>query len=330
MEEKRPLISVIVPVYKVEEYLPACVDSILAQTYENLEIILVDDGSPDNCGKMCDEYAEKDSRIKVVHKENGGASSARNTGLDLASGEYISFIDSDDSVHPRTLEELYKKLLQEDADISSCSYIRCSTPDEKVPDDFTEEKRFVFSCEEALCALVYRKHFGVQIWAKLYRSEVLKNVRFDPSIVVAEDALFLSEAILNSRKVVFFTRPLYNYLQRDTSVMHARFGDRHLTAYRASLRIIELGNSYSVSEKTKDTLQAAAIMSCIYMAYELVPQKEAAKKYIPIIKRNIRRHISRESLAALHRSRRVQALLLSFSYTLFKLFFRLAKIKGAK
>ena len=106
MQKKNPLISVIVPVYKVEQFIHRCVDSILNQTYTNLEIILVDDGSPDRCGEICDEYAEKDSRIRVIHQKNGGPSAARNAGLDICTGEYIAFVDSDDYIEPDMLQQL--------------------------------------------------------------------------------------------------------------------------------------------------------------------------------------------------------------------------------
>ena len=119
MEEK---ISVIIPVYKVEKYLSYCVNSVINQTYTNLEIILVDDGSPDNCPKMCDELAKTDKRIKVLHKQNGGLSSARNAGIDIATGEYISFVDSDDTINPQTLEILHKLIKDDNADISMSSW----------------------------------------------------------------------------------------------------------------------------------------------------------------------------------------------------------------
>ena len=119
MEE---LISVIVPIYKVEHYLPKCIDSIIHQTYQNLEIILVDDGSPDNCPEICDEYAKRDKRIKVVHQENGGLSAARNSGVEMANGEFLCFVDSDDYIHPKMYEILYKNLKKFKADISICDY----------------------------------------------------------------------------------------------------------------------------------------------------------------------------------------------------------------
>ena len=119
MEEE--LISIIVPVYKVEKYLDKCINSIVSQTYKNLEVILVDDGSPDSCGKMCDEWTKKDTRIKVIHKENGGLSDARNFGLDCAKGKYIQFVDSDDYIEKDMIEFLYKNLKENNADISICS-----------------------------------------------------------------------------------------------------------------------------------------------------------------------------------------------------------------
>ena len=118
------LISVIVPIYNVEKYLQKCVDSIINQTYKNLEIILVDDGSPDNCPKMCDDYAEKDSRIKVVHKENGGLSDARNVGMEVATGEYVSFIDSDDYISLDFYETLLETIVDNDSDVVECGVVK--------------------------------------------------------------------------------------------------------------------------------------------------------------------------------------------------------------
>ena len=120
---KNLLVSVIVPIYNVEKYLRKCVDSILNQTYKNLEIILVDDGSPDNCGNICDEYALSDSRIRIIHKKNGGLSDARNAGLDIARGNYILFVDSDDYIDETMVEKLYEALEKEKAEMSLCSFV---------------------------------------------------------------------------------------------------------------------------------------------------------------------------------------------------------------
>ena len=120
---KNPLISVVVPIYKVEEYLQRCVDSIINQTYKNLEIILVDDGSPDSCPKMCDNFAKQDKRIKVIHKINAGVSEARNTGLEYATGDYVGFIDSDDYIHPTMYEKLLNGIKKENSDICMCRFV---------------------------------------------------------------------------------------------------------------------------------------------------------------------------------------------------------------
>ena len=122
-KSKQDLISVVVPVYKVADLLPKCVESILVQSYHNLEIILVDDGSPDNCGDICEQYAKKDHRIKVVHKKNGGLSSARNAGIDVHTGKYILFVDSDDYIDSKMIEILYQNLQATGADISICDYV---------------------------------------------------------------------------------------------------------------------------------------------------------------------------------------------------------------
>ncbi len=333
MENRTPLISVIVPVYKVEEYLAACVDSILAQTYENLEIILVDDGSPDNCGKICDSYAEKDSRIKVIHKENGGVSSARNAGLEVASGEYVGFVDSDDTLDAHIYAELYKNLTETNSDISICSFRKTFLPEESnkavwankyLPN---EDSFLTLSAEDALCDMMLAKHFAGYLWNKLFKASVVQNLRFATSVYICEDLLFSAEAILNSNKIVFSGKRLYNYLQRQTSALHRAFDDRFLTYYEAHLKIIEIAKKSPVYNKVKYSLQAAAINCCVCMAYDLLDQKEAARKYIPTIKKNIRRHISKESLAVLHRSRRIQARLLAASYALFRLFFKLHALK---
>lgn len=159
-----PLISIVIPVYKVEQYLRECVDSVIAQTYKNLDIILVDDGSPDKCPAMCDEYAAKDSRVRVIHKTNGGLSAARNSGIDIARGEYITFIDSDDYVSKTYTEQLYTTLKKSGAGISECL---CSSVaddlDEAVSPDFR-----IYSAHDAIREALDGKFIAIAAWGKLY------------------------------------------------------------------------------------------------------------------------------------------------------------------
>lgn len=172
-----PLISVIVPVYNVEQYLPKCVDSILGQTYTNLEVILVDDGSPDNCGKICDEYAEKDHRIRVIHKKNGGLSDARNVALDIAKGEYISFVDSDDWLHKQYVEMLYRDLVLTNADISMCAFLRTST--DKIADgNLKGHTCETMDYKQAMRLTLYQNKLNNAACAKLYKKELFEGLRF--------------------------------------------------------------------------------------------------------------------------------------------------------
>ena len=215
-----PLISIIVPIFKVEEYLKDCVDSILNQTYRNLEIILVDDGSPDNCGIICDEYALKDNRILVIHKENGGLSDARNAGLDVCKGEYISFIDSDDFVHPQFIEILYQNLVEHDADISFCDYVRFKKNDKLHTNDENPLVIKIFEGNQMITNLYdvnwYPKN--VVVWNKVYKKEVFKNIRY-PRGFNHEDELIFTDLYSKDLKVVYASKKLLYYRIREESIM---------------------------------------------------------------------------------------------------------------
>ena len=172
---KLPLISVIVPVYKVEAYLDKCVSSVAEQTYNNLEIILVDDGSPDNSPAMCDAWAEKDNRIRVIHQKNAGSGASRNAALDIAQGEFIAFVDSDDYIAPDMYAHLFS-LLEQGADIAECGYINV-TDDAAVFQErgFNAQK---YTAEEAMHLHIQDTAFRQLIWNKLYRREVIGGIHF--------------------------------------------------------------------------------------------------------------------------------------------------------
>lgn len=212
-----PLISVIVPVYNTEKYLARCVNSILTQTYPNIELILIDDGSTDKCPAMCDGFAREDSRVKVIHKENGGAGLARNAGLDIARGELIGTVDSDDYIAPDMYMKLYCLMRDNDADICICDYTYV-TPDgmESSSCDAPDE---VTSREEALLRLLrgYSPTHDL-LWNKLYRAEVIKNIRFPPGN--RHDDSATSHRILgNCRKIAITHMSLYFYFWRANSVV---------------------------------------------------------------------------------------------------------------
>ncbi len=209
-------ISIIVPVYGVEAYLACCVDSLLAQTYRDFELILVDDASPDRCGAICDSYAEKDSRVRVIHKENGGAASARNVGLNAATGQYICFVDSDDAVSEDYLQRLLETLICAKADIAVCAFSNLTqVSNDPYPIEpagtYTREQYIARFLQNWTCAL---------IWNKIYRREVIGDLRFAEGHRI-DDEFFTYRVILNSRRVQVMDAPLYSYRQRRSSVMKA-------------------------------------------------------------------------------------------------------------
>lgn len=216
--KEHDLISIIVPIYNVEQYLEKCINSILNQTYTNLEIILVDDGSPDNSGKICDEYAKKDNRIKVIHKENGGISSARNTGLKVARGAYVGFIDSDDYIEKDMYEILYTNLKKESADISICSCY------EVYKDRITCTKKqgvyTVMMPEETIMKMNSFGYFGVGLWDKLYKMELFQNMEF-PIGKKSEDWYVIYKLVDKAKRIVYESVPKYYYRQRNDSLSHS-------------------------------------------------------------------------------------------------------------
>ena len=216
------LISVIVPVYRVEKYLNECIDSILSQTYENFELILVDDGSPDNSGKICDEYAEKDKRIKVIHKENGGVSSARNLGLDNANGEYVTFIDSDDFVDKRYLKALYNSLKDSGSDVSVCRFSKYSSLGYSIyPEDFPKSTLIKNNSDEFFD--FFSRYFSLKchvfgsVWRCLFKKSTIGETRFDKNIRISEDLLFTTNVVFNSKNISFVNESLYFYRMDNSS-----------------------------------------------------------------------------------------------------------------
>ncbi len=239
--KRNDLISVIIPIYKVEDYLRKCLDSILNQSYTNLEIILVDDGSPDSCPQICDEYAKKDPRIKVIHKKNGGLSDARNVGIESSSGKYISLIDSDDYVNKYFIETLYKHLIETQSDIAICNYQKVFASDViDIKNRFPDSDNFIYENDDKFSPLYTR--FGtpfVVAWNKLYKAEIFKqhNIRY-PLGKIHEDEFVIHELLNVAERVCFFETPLYNYVIRDGSIMSQKFSEKNISAFDACINRI--------------------------------------------------------------------------------------------
>ena len=218
------LISVIVPIYKVEAYLDECIRSIVKQTYPFLDIILVDDGSPDRCGEMCDAWAAKDSRVKVIHKPNGGLSDARNAGLRIAVGDYIAFVDSDDWIEPQMYEKMLAAMKAEQADICACRIAECH-PERRSEWGCPENQ--VTDSEQTLAMLYNEASYPVAAWNKLYRRELWETLRF-PVGKICEDAFTTYLLIHKAKRIVQLSEAFYNYRIRPESIMTSRFSIKRM------------------------------------------------------------------------------------------------------
>lgn len=228
----KDLITVVVPIYKVEKYLEKCIDSIIKQTYENLEIILVDDGSPDKCPQICDEYAKNDSRIRVIHKENGGVSSARNIGMENARGKWIAFIDADDWIEEKYFEKMLDRVKTNDADIVLCGYNRvmpnCNI---KINSNGGDEK--VNAKEYLIKVLNPQTGYGF-VHMKIIKKQVIGDTRFDTDLKVGEDALFNIEISKKINTAILVKEALYNYRNNSESVVK-KFDKNYVDKYLKSM-----------------------------------------------------------------------------------------------
>lgn len=216
------LISIIVPVYNVENYLDKCIESIVNQTYQILEILLIDDGSTDNSGKKCDEWAKKDKRIKVIHKENSGASSTRNVGLEICQGKYIGFVDSDDYIEKNMYEIMYKEISKDKSDLVICEYDYKITEDSKSINN-TKIDKYISERITPIQALeeVYPLSGGV--YRGLFLKEKLKKCKFDVNRYIAEDLIFICNYLLEcDNNIIFVKAILYHYIKRENSITNQK------------------------------------------------------------------------------------------------------------
>lgn len=282
---KEELISIIVPVYKVEKYIHECIDSILSQTYKNIELLLIDDGSPDNCPRICDNYALKDKRIKVYHKKNGGLSDARNFGIDNSTGKYLMFIDSDDYIEKDMVELLYKNLKLNNADISicDCTFIY---KDKKIKNDKRTDF-LVMNREQALSELNKQNGFGFAAWNKLYKKEIFKKIRF-PIGKINEDWYIMYKIFSQVKKAVYQPDSKYNYRQRKSSISKNTLINYNpiLASSRCRRFII---NKYPISSNEAYGNEIIADIS-VYNKLMLIKKCKIKKDYI---RKNIKRNIYR-------------------------------------
>lgn len=229
----KPKISVIIPVYNVELYIDRCIKSVTCQTYTNLEILLVDDGSTDNCPTICDEWEKRDTRINVIHKKNGGLSDARNAGLSVATGELVGFVDSDDWISPEMYQFLYEDMVKNNSDISACG-VKLIWDDDSFQKNLTPKGNYVLNHQEAMEAIISESILKQPVWYKLYKVEVIRGIFF-PIGRYNEDVFWSYQAIGNASKVSVFDTPCYYYFQRKDSIMGKKYSLKRLDALDAKL-----------------------------------------------------------------------------------------------
>lgn len=322
-------VSVIVPVYKVEKYLRKCVDSITHQTYRNLEIILVDDGSPDNCGKLCDELAKADERIKVIHKKNGGLSDARNVGLDISTGDLIGFVDSDDYIDKDFYEILVGNIMKYNADVSCCRYTNVweNGKSEKVGND---GNIYIYEGLDALKEYLYGKTLDPFAWNKLYKAELLGNVTYRErkhrfvNGILGEDNPFCIELFKETQKVVLEGLSKYNYLQaRKGAITNSGITKKILDViYQWNSVRLDCHKNYPELEKYALRRQVLFYIGL----YNTVCKNESFKSEAEKVRAFIKEHNKEiQSSDICEKTVKLSAELLAFSPSIYRVFMRIYK-----
>lgn len=278
------LISIIVPVYNVEKYLDQCIESIINQTYKELEIFLIEDGSPDNCGAICDSWAKKDDRIKVFHVDNGGSARARNIGLLHAKGKYVGFVDADDFLMPSMYEILYKLAINSSAEITECGYYKVTSDVMHNSLNNLEGKTIrTFNTAEALLENVRDTVVQQVVWNKLYLKRIIGNTFFTEGKYI-DDEFWTYKIIGSAKKIVSTTEKLYCYRQQEASVMHQSFSVRRMDALEAKLqRLKYLEQRFpSIVSEAKCNLY----FTCIYL--QQMALKDVNKKEQIVMRKKIK------------------------------------------
>ncbi|MGN1208104.1 MAG: glycosyltransferase family 2 protein [Christensenellales bacterium] len=284
--KNNPLISIIVPIYKVEKYLEKCVHTITSQTYKNLEIILVDDGSPDNCPVLCDNLAKTDKRIKVIHKTNGGLSDARNVGFARSTGNFITFVDSDDFLNVNFIEKLYENMSLTGSDMSICGYEEIHE-NQEIDINKKETSKVLTFDDNNKFEQLYAKNKVVFItaWGKLYKREIFEEIQY-PVGKINEDEFVCHKTLARCKKVCFEDAKYYYYVQRENSIMHQKYTKRNLDVFDGLYdRILFFKANYP-----KLTLQAVydylVLIIKRYYKFEKSLQKELLEKFDKVYEEN--------------------------------------------
>ncbi len=280
----KPLISVIVPVYKVEKYLHNCVDSILNQSYKNIEIILIDDGSSDGCPSICDEYVKKDNRVVVIHKKNGGLSDARNAGINVAKGKYITFVDSDDTVREDYIKQLYETVEENSADIAICGHTAIYGNNNI---EYSSNNRGLLTQKEALERILYHKDFNSSSWAKMYERSLFRDICF-PKGENYEDTSTTYKLFLRSKRIGYNLKSQYNYIIRNDSIMTHSFDEKDLLLIESWKKMASC-----IVEKYPD-LKNGAIRGVAYARFCILRKAINATERSKALEKNLKKEILKD------------------------------------
>ena len=285
------MITIVVPVYKVENYLHRCIDSILNQTYTDFELVLVDDGSPDNCGKICDEYVEKDMRVFVIHQENGGLSAARNTGInwfyEQNRSDYITFVDSDDWLHPDYLKALINGIAENNVKISVCNYNRVTT--ESPHENYVNVEYELTSPEDFLINHSWQYNYA---WGKLYHKDVFVDIRY-PVGKNFEDTFTTYKALHKCEKIAYTDLQLYYYLRNEQGISHSPWNSSELVIFEAMQEQMQFYKEKRLLKAFEKEFQ----LFVNHHAYQIVRIKENKKDLkknqatLKEIKQTLRKHL---------------------------------------
>lgn len=277
------MISVVIPAYNLAPYLERCIDSILNQTYKDFEILLVDDGSTDETGDLCDKLALRDSRIRVFHKENGGVSSARNMALDNAKGDMISIIDGDDWVEPTLFEDAINSMKQNNAQIFMFEYF-IDKNDESIKHSVSDSKYGVLDTETALVRTISPDNRFA--WSKIFDKELLCNSRFDKNLILGEDTLFICEIIAGAKRIFYSDNAYYHYIIRENSAITSAFKIKKMTGIEAYQKVLELFNKSGF--KIAEHYARAAIVDLGIALCQKASKSDAKKQAYKITKTAIK------------------------------------------
>lgn len=282
---EKSLISIIVPVYNCSKYLPRCIESILEQTYTNLQIILIDDGSIDNSGKICDEYAKKDYRIKVIHQANAGVSAARNAGLKIARGEYISFVDSDDYLETDMYSYLYKLIIRYHTFISVCNFYYVSTHNESKASPVVNNET-CFSAAEAIEKLLSQ----LFVWNKLFKASLFQNIKFDEKCSYGEDIPICLAVFEKAKLISYGTEAKYYYRQNEYQVTKSGEWKRGYLGYFNSIDILMDYAHKNQLEKAAKFLTRSKINLTVTFLYRCIKTIPFDTQSAYLLQKNLRKH----------------------------------------